>query len=120
MNFKDKINKIDAESKTTDEIFAEWGTTEAKYLESALKQVKKQLFLAKAAAGRERNARLIERFKEVFNGGYQQSENLRVIINERMPAFQFRNLDKLSDEQISQILLDETVMQLLEKEDERK
>lgn len=119
MNFKDKINKIDAESKTADEIFAEWGTTEAEYLESALKQVKKQLFLAKAAAGRERNTRLIERFKELFQGGGQQSENLRATLKERMPAFQFRNLDKLSDEQVSQILSDETVMQILEEEDER-
>ena len=119
MNFKDKINKIDAESKTADEIFAEWGTTEAEYLESALKQVKKQLFLAKAAAGRERNTRLSARFIELFQGGGQQSENLRATLKERMPAFQFRNLDKLSDEQVSQILSDETVMQILEEEDER-
>ena len=118
MNFKDKINKIDAESKTADEIFAEWGTTEAEYLET-LKQVKKQLFLAKATVGRERNTRLIARFKELFQGGGQQSENLRATLKERMPAFQFRNLDKLSDEQVSQILSDETVMQILEEEDER-
>lgn len=119
MNFKDRINKIDAESMTTEEIFAEWGTTEAEYLESALKQVKKQIFLAKAAAGRERNTRLIERFHELFQGGGRQSDNLRATLKERMPAFQFRNLDKLSDEQISQILSDETVIQILEEEDER-
>ena len=119
MNFKDKINKIDAESKTADEIFAEWGITEAEYLERALKQVKKQIFLAKAAAGRERNTRLIERFKELFQGVGPQSDNLRATLKERMPAFQFRNLDRLSNEQVSQILSDETVIQILEEEDER-
>ena len=119
MNFKDKINSIDAASMTPEELFAEFGTTEQEYVDMAMKLVRKQMFLAKAAAGKERSNRLIERFLELFNGVGQQSENLRATLQTSMPAFQFRKLDKLSDEQVSQILSDVTILQILEEEDEK-
>lgn len=118
MNFKDKYNNIDAASMTPDELFAEFGTTEKECVDNAMKLVRRQLFLAKAAAGKERNARLIDRFVELVNGSGCQSDNLRSVLRTQMPAFQFRKLDKLSDEQVSQILSDVVILQILEEEDE--
>ena len=119
MNFKDKINSIDTASMTPEELFAEFGTTEQEYVDKAMKLVKKQMFLAKAAAGKERNNRLIERFIALFNGVGQQSEDLRATLQMKMPAFQFRKLENLSDEQVTQILSDVTSLQILEEEDEK-
>lgn len=39
--FKEKFDRIDAESMTTEELFAENGTTEKEYLDKAMKQVHK-------------------------------------------------------------------------------
>jgi hypothetical protein len=118
MNFKDKYDSIDAASMTPEELFAEFGTTEKECVDNALKQVRRQLFLLKAAAGKERNARLKERFVDLINGSGCQSDNLRAILRARMPAFQFRKLDKLSDEQVSQILSDVEILQVLDEGDE--
>ena len=48
MNFKDKINAIDAASMTVEELYSEIGITEEKYVEDAMKKVRKQKFLATA------------------------------------------------------------------------
>ena len=38
--FKEKFDRIDAESMTTEELFSENGTTEKEYLDKAMKQVR--------------------------------------------------------------------------------
>lgn len=38
--FKEKFDRIDSESMTPEELFAEHGTTEREYLDKAMKQVR--------------------------------------------------------------------------------
>lgn len=106
MNFKDKIDRIDAASMTDEELYAEMGTTEDAYVSKTMKLLKQKMFHAKVAAGRVKNNRLIERFKEVVVGIGAVSENLRTYMTSHYPAVQFRNLDKMTDKQVMQIAQD--------------
>ena len=42
--FKEKFDRIDAESMTTEELFAMNGTTEKEYLDKSMKQIKELLW----------------------------------------------------------------------------
>lgn len=113
MNFKDKIDRIDAASMTAEELYAEIGTTEDAYVSKTMKLLKQKMFQAKVATGRAKSSRIIERFKEVIVGTGMTSDNLRTYMTSYYPAVQFRNLDKMTDEQIMQIAQDIEILKML-------
>ena len=118
MNFKDKIDRIDAASMTTEELYAEMGTTEDAYVSKTMKLLKQKMFLAKVAAGRAKSNRIIEKFKKVIVGIGSASDNLRAYMIRQYPAVQFRNLDKMTDEQIMQIAQDIEILKMLDEDGE--
>ena len=117
MNFKDKINAIDAASMTVEELYSEIGITEEKYVEDAMKKVRKQKFMAMASAGRAKEAQLANRIKNLLMGINPKSEEFRAALSAN-PAFSFRNLELMTDEQIVQIAKDMAILDLLDSEDE--
>lgn len=117
MNFKDKINAIDAASMNTEELYAEVGMTEETYVANALKMVRKQRFLALAAAGRAKEVRLANRIKDVLLGSSPQSIDLRAKFSAN-PLYSFRNLEKMTDEQLVQIAKDMEILEILDEENE--
>lgn len=118
MNFKDKIDRIDAASMTAEELYAEIGTTEDEYVAKTMKLLKQKMFQAKVATGRAKSNRIIGRFKEVIVGIGTVSENLRIYMTTHYPAVQFRNLDKMTDEQIMQIAQDIEILKILDDDGE--
>lgn len=118
MNFKDKIDRIDAASMTDEELYAEMGTTEYAYVSKTMKLLKQKMFQAKVAAGRAKSNRIIERYKEVIVGIGTTSDNLRTYMTSHYPAVQYRNLDKMTDSQIMQIAQDIEILKMLDDDGE--
>lgn len=119
MNLKEKINKLNVDEMTTEELYALWGTTEQEQNAKMDQLVRRMNFKARAEMGRIRN----ERMKEVRRMLREKSEavaaNLLGLLQTRYPAMCFRNLEQLTDEQIAQIVEDVDILEMLEKEDEQ-
>ena len=117
MNFKEKINKLNVDAATADEVYALWGTTEKVENEKMDKLARRLRFKAKAEIMRLKNQRVNELRKAVKREGPKIMQ-LRNTLQTRY-AVNFRNLDQMSDEQLAMIAEDLEILELLENDDEQ-
>lgn len=118
MNFKEKINKLNVDEMTTDELYALWGTTQQEQDEKVNQMVRRMNFKARVEIGRIRNNRMME-LKRLLKDTGTLGMRLRSTLQARYPAFCYRNFEQLSDEQIAQIAEDMEVLEILEQENEQ-
>ena len=118
MNLKEKINKLNVDAMTTEELYALWGTTEDEQNAKMDQLVRQMNFKARAEIGRIRNERMLQ-VKRLLKKDCVAGMPLMATLQTRYPAMCFRNLDQLTDEQIAQIAEDVDILEMLEKEDEQ-
>lgn len=118
MNLKEKINKLNVDAMSKDEVYALWGTTEKEQDEKMDQLVRRMNFKARAEIGRIRNERMLE-VKSLLKKKCVAGMPLMNTLQARYPAMCFRNLEQLTDEQIAQIAEDVDILEMLEKEDEQ-
>lgn len=118
MNLKEKINKLNVDAMTTEELYALWGTTEDEQNAKMDQLVRRMNFKARAEIGRIRNERMLE-VKRLLKKNCVAGMPLMATLQTRYPAMCFRNLDQLTDEQIAQIAEDVDILEMLEKENEQ-
>ena len=118
MNFKEKINKLNVDAMSNDELYALWGTTEKAENDKMDKLIRQMNFKARAELGRIRNERMLQ-LKHLFRDSGRAGMTLRSHLTARFPAMQFRNLEQLTDEQIEEIMQDAEILEMLEREDEQ-
>lgn len=118
MNFKEKINKLNVDAMSNEEVYALWGTTEKAENDKMDKLILQMNFKARAELGRMRNERM-HQLKHLLRDSGRTGAALRQHLTMRYPAMQFRNLEQLTDEQLEQIMEDVEVLEMLEQEDEQ-
>jgi len=82
-------------------------------------EFKKTMFLAKANANQSHDSSLLERLKVKIKESFDRNatltgEILKNALTERKASFQFRNLEKWSDEELREVLADTDLTKLLE------
>jgi hypothetical protein len=86
------------------------------------KKKKQFIFLAKAKAKQKQNdylKELINRFKEAINGNIEKPVAILKQLIQDKPSFAlYRNIDKLSNEDIIEIIKDKNLVELLEQLEE--
>lgn len=117
MNFKEKINKLNVDAATADEVYALWGTTEKAENEKMDKLARRMRFKAKAEVMRLRSER-VNKLRDAVKKESPKIMQLRSTLQSRF-AVNFRNLDQMSDEQLALIAEDLEILELLEQEDEQ-
>lgn len=118
MTFKDKINKLNVDTLTTEELYALWGTSEAAENEKTDKLIRQMQFKARAELGRMRNERMLQVKRALADKTSPLGLQIRASLANRCPAM-FRNLEELSDEQLERIAKDMEILAILEKENEQ-
>ena len=118
MNLKEKINKLNVDAMTTEELYALWGTTEGEQNAKMDQLVRQMNFKARAEIGRIRNERMKEVKRRLADRG-PIGIQFRNTLSARCPAMCFRNLDQLTEEQIAQIASDVEILEMLKQEDEQ-
>ena len=96
MNFKEKINKLNVDAATADEVYALWGTTEKAENEKMDKLARRMRFKAKAEMMRLRSER-VNKLRDAVKKDSPKIMQLRSTLQSRF-AVNFRNLDQMSDE----------------------
>lgn len=114
MIFIEKINKLNVEAMSNEEVYALWGTTETAENEKMDKLIRQMQFKARAELGRIRNERMLE-IKRLLAERGTKGVQFRNTVCSRFPA-RFRNLDELTDEQLEQIAQDVEILEMLENE----
>ena len=117
MNFKEKINKLNVDAATADEVYALWGTTEKAENEKMDKLARRMRFKAKAEMTRLKGEQ-VERLRKALKQDGPKIVQLRSTLQSRF-AVNFRNLDQMSDEQLALIAEDLEILELLDQEDEQ-
>ena len=118
-NLLDKVNKIGAAGVTPEEFEKTWGVTQEAEVSSMMKFIKRQQFEAKAVEGKERCMRVLSKLRDIISEQTERAAMVRDVLFARYPAVQFRNLDKLTDEQVEQIAEDLEILKLLEEEEKK-
>lgn len=86
-------------------------------------EFKKALFLAKAQANQTRDQSLLEKLRDKIKESMERNaaltgEILKGVLAERKASFQFRNLEKWSDEELRDVLGDIDLTKLMEDLDD--
>jgi hypothetical protein len=82
-------------------------------------EFKKTMFLAKANANKAKDLHLLEKLKSKIRESFERNASLagdilKSTLSEKRASFQFRNLEKWSDEELRDILGDTDLAKLLE------
>lgn len=108
---------LEADKETISEILKE----EISNMDKYSKKKKQLLFYVKATANKKRNDYLLELAEKFMHGIEQKIERpvaiLKQIIQENSSLALYRNLDKLSKEDIIEIIKDKNFIQLIEQLD---
>lgn len=116
---------IEAFESDNDLIFEYLNISESDYLNERLKNIKKMKFKYKALYNKQKNEillkRAIERAQEIIcSSNINLKEELASLIHSRSPQFQFRNLEKLDNNDLAELLSDLDVIEIIEELDNRE
>lgn len=117
MTFKEKINRLDVDTLTNEEVYALWGTTEKAENDKMDQLIRQMNYEANVEMGKIRNKRMLE-VKRLLQDRGPMGAQFRNVLAVQCPAL-FRNLENLTDEQLEQIARDVEILEILEKEDEQ-
>ncbi|NJN27759.1 MAG: hypothetical protein HC819_18220 [Cyclobacteriaceae bacterium] len=86
---------------------------------TGVNEFKKALFLAKANTNKANDSYLLEKLKDKFKELFERNATLggdilKNALSQKKASFQFRNLDKWSDDELRDVLSDTDLSKLLE------
>ena len=126
-NIIEHYNKLSSEAfqdESSDnlDIYNDLGIDKEDYLASKLKFVKRLKIKIKAESNRLKNQELLElallKLKEIIDSRLGSTkEKLEVLISKKYPQFQFRNLEKLDDDDIREALNEIDIIDFIEQID---
>ncbi|RKQ50603.1 hypothetical protein BXY85_1619 [Roseivirga pacifica] len=101
------------------EFLAELKIDSEKVSLKGVNEINKALFLAKAKANQARDTSLLEKLRSKIKESIEHNatlagEVLKNTLSERRASFQFRNLEKWSDDELREVLGDADIAKLLE------
>jgi len=113
------INVTNEDARAASEYLAELGIDPKEESEFGLKQISRLHFMAKAYSNQIRDNKLLERLKakitEVIENNNQLARDiLQSTIAQRKASFQFRNVEKWTDDEMREVLSDLDIARLLE------
>jgi len=108
------------DNSDNNDVFKELGVNKDSYLHSKLKFVKKLNIKTKAELNQLKNKQLMEqaidKVKDIIRNRVESTkEKLSTLINNEYPQFQFRNIDKLEEEDIKEVLNEIDLIEFIEK-----
>ena len=109
--------KLSNEAFGTDNdfIYQDMGVSKDEYLNSKLNVVKRAKLKAKAQLNKNKNedllARSINKVKNIINSSNDNlKQGLKSLILEKSPQFQFRNIEKLDENDLKELLTDLNIL----------
>jgi len=119
-----QINKffhlaIEAFESENETIYDELGISKKEYLDNKLKMIKRFKLKSKAQLNKTRNENLLEvALQKVRNiietSDKNAKQSLETLIHSRSPQFQFRNIEKLNEDDLRELLNDIDVIEIIE------
>lgn len=119
-NYEDlSVNITDSDFEMAKEFLEEFGINTDDIMATGVKEFSKITFLIKARANQSRDKSLIEKLQSAIQDSLERNakltgEILQNALSKKKASFQFRSLDKWSDEEIREVLIDIDLVKLLE------
>lgn len=124
--FFDALLKLsDADDSVTKEFLTENGIDHESTVNISLKSIKKYEFMLQAKVAKERQqylyAKAVEKLRILMNEAPERTAQiLTTLLQQKAPSFQFRNLEKWDVEQMTEVLNELNIVELIEKLDNEK
>jgi len=117
----DKFFELSNEAFESDNesVYNDLGVTKDEYLDSKLKMIKRLKLKSKAQLNKAKNDNLLEialqKVQKIIESANETvKEELEKLILTRSPQFQFRNIEKLEEEDLKELLSDLGVIDIIE------
>lgn len=110
---------IEAFESDNSEIYAELGVSKEDYLNDKLRLIKRLKLKSTAAANKAKNENLLNLAKQkiigIINANNEYlKRGLEQLLREKDPQFQFRNIEKLDNDDLMEIINDIGVIDIIE------
>lgn len=122
---KDIVDKFfelskEAYEETNESIYEELGVSKEDYLNEKLKMIKRNKLKAKVALNKAKNENMLnyalQKIRYIIKSSDKKlKENLEQLILQRSPQFQFRNIEKLDKNDLSELLGDLNIIEIIEE-----
>jgi len=114
-----------SDEKEAVEYLKEHGIDPEELIKKGMIEIRKHLFLAEAKKKKEKDVHLLKRVLEKIQevkADYNSEKGLKLreILKKSAPSFQFRNLEKMDDDSIREILQEVNMLNLLEELDKEE
>lgn len=119
------LNVSDKDSKASAEYLAELGIDPREESQFGAQEIRRLHFLAKARANESRDKTLLEKLKNKIAEAVERNselagEILKQAVSQKKASFQFRNIEKWSEEEMREVLNDLEITKLLDDLDNVK
>ncbi len=116
----DYAEAVSSNSEVATDFLTEEGIDVGKYVAEGVKSIRKAKFLKKAQANKEKDESLMEKallmLKQKIDENLTKSGEVLIgLLRQNAPNVQFRNLDKLDDDEIREILTNVDLAKLMEE-----
>jgi len=114
----DSADSVSLNEEVANEFLREQGIDASFYISKTLKVIKRKEFLKKAEINLSKHQELIEQaINKIRNAIPEAITNFEEAIRRRNPAFQFRNLKELDEQQLREVLEDVDLINTIEELD---
>jgi hypothetical protein len=117
----DKFFELSNEAFESDNesVYNDLGVSKDEYLDSKLKMIKRLKLKSKAQLNKAKNDNLLEialqKVQKIIESANETvKEEIEKLIQTRSPQFQFRNIEKLEEEDLKELLSDLGVIDIIE------
>jgi len=118
--FREFSESVSASKENAAEYLKEQGINPDELIKEGMSEIKKSLFLKQAKQYKQEGESLLEKavhkLKDFINENKDKSKDVLLkLMNEKAPSVQFRNMDRLDDDDIREILADVDLVKFLEE-----
>jgi hypothetical protein len=117
----DKFFELSTEAFESDNesVYSDLGVSKEEYLDKKLKMIKRLKLKSKAQLNKVKNENLLDialqKVKSIIDSANESvKEELEKLILTRSPQFQFRNIEKLEEEDLKELLSDLGIIDIIE------
>jgi len=117
----DKFFELSTEAFESDNesVYSDLGVSKEEYLDKKLKMIKRLKLKSKAQLNKAKNENLLDialqKVKSIIDSANESvKEELEKLILTRSPQFQFRNIEKLEEEDLKELLSDLGIIDIIE------
>lgn len=111
----DMAESVSLNEDIANEYLKEKGVDITSYVNKGIKEIKRIEFLRKAETNLSKHQELIERAIHKIKEAIPDTiTNIEIAIRKKSPAFQFRNLQELDEQQLREILMDVDLINTIE------